>query len=436
MDDAPRHPRPQPGPPVAVAAAIDAPGMRLAGAELLSLALIDARNHTLHLLSCFEQALGSAELRLPSTSPALPEHLPPPRWLAGHIGWFAEAWIGRNTQRALGPACPARPTRLASLDPGADMGWDPQCCPPAQRGGPDVPGLAEVRAYLLETLEGTLELLARAPQSDAGLYFYRLALFHEDWRGEQMLAAAQALGLALGWAPPAPGVAREPLGLPATRWTLGAGGRPGFHWAQEGGQLAVAVPEFEIDAQAVSWQQYAEFVVDGGYDREELWRPEGWARVQAEGRRAPRYVAQIGAGRGGEGGAVLLHRFGRLVRAAGTQAAQHLSWWEADAWARWAGRRLPTEAEWEIAATTAARRGFRWGEVREWVADRLAPWPGFVPDPWSTNGDLDPLPAFGQARVLRGASFATRARARSEQARAFAPPGRDADFTGFRTCAV
>ncbi|WP_225785017.1 SUMF1/EgtB/PvdO family nonheme iron enzyme [Xenophilus sp. Marseille-Q4582] len=435
MDESQRDRRAEPSAYLTPVGSIDAPAMRGAGAELLSLALIDARNHTLHLLSQFEQALGSAELRLPA---ALPDHLPPPRWLAGHLGWFAEAWIARNTQRALGAACPARPTRLASLDPGADAAWDPQCCPPAQRNGPDVPGMAEARAYLLETLEGTLELLERADMSDAGLYFYRLALFHEDLRSEQLLVVAQTLGLSLGWEPPAPGAAREALGLPATRWTLGAGSSPGFHWAQESGQLALAVPEFEIDAQPVSWQQYAEFVADGGYDREALWHPEGWAWRQAQARRAPRHVAQIGTGRGpgGEGGGVLVQRFGRMVRAAGTQPAQHLSWWEADAWARWAGRRLPGEAEWEIAAVTAARRGFRWGEVREWVAQPLAPWPGFTADPWSAGSEFDPVPAFGRARVLRGASFATRARARSERARDFALPGTDTGFTGFRTCAL
>ncbi|RYF64754.1 MAG: hypothetical protein EOO29_41745, partial [Comamonadaceae bacterium] len=90
---------------LSVPASIDAPGMRRAGADLLSLALMDARNHTLHLLGELAQALRSVELRLPEP---LPASLPPPRWLAGHIGWFAEAWIARNTQRALGPACPQR----------------------------------------------------------------------------------------------------------------------------------------------------------------------------------------------------------------------------------------------------------------------------------------------------------------------------------------
>lgn len=417
---------------LAIDAGIDNPAIGRAGNALLSLALIDARNHTLDLLARMELALGSPELRLPE---ALPSGLPPPRWLAGHLGWFAEAWIARNTQRALGAACPPRPTRLAALDPGADAAWDPLCCPPELRTGAGVPGMAEARAYLLETLEGTLELLERADPGDAGLYFYRLALFHEDWRGEQLLVVAQTLGLAMGMAVPPPGASREPVCVPATRWTLGAGDAAGFHWAQEGGELVVQVPAFEIDAQAVTWQQYAEFVLDGGYDREALWRPEGWAWLLAQGRRAPRHVALMGAGQAGEGGAILMQRFGRTVRAAGTHSAVHLSWWEADAWARWAGRRLATEVEWEVAARTAARRGFRWGEVREWTADRLQPWPGFRPDPWSAGSDLAPQAAFGQARVLRGASFATRARARSERARAFAMPDVDTGFVGFRTCA-
>lgn len=414
-------------------ASIDAPGMRHAGRELLSLALIDARNHTLHLLSLFEQALHSPELDLPAP---VPPGLPSPRWLAGHIGWFAEAWIARNTQRALGVACPARPTRLAAVDSGADATWDPQVCPPSERAGPGVPGMATTRAYLLETLEGTLELLGRAAETDAGLYFYRLALFHEDWRGEQLVQMAQALGLPIGAALPPPGAPRAPLAVPATRWTLGAGEAPGFHLAQETGALALDVPEFEIDAQPVTWQQFCEFVDDGGYDRPEWWSPEGWAWVQASGRRAPRHVEQIGLGHGaGAGGSVLLRRFGETVRAAGPHAAMHVSWWEADAWARWAGRRLATEVEWEIAACSAARRGFRWGEVQEWTAGTLRPWPGQRADPWSAGTEFDPAPAWSRARVLRGASFAARSRMRSPRWRGFAAPGWDAGFVGFRTCA-
>lgn len=408
--------------------AIDHPNMRRAGPELLSLALMDARNHTLHLLAQFQDALGSDNLQLPRAAPA---PLMPPRWLAGHIAWFTEYWIARNTERTRGDACSSHPMRLAALDLGADLAWNPANCPVPQRHAADVPGMREVRAYLLETLELTLELLERAQPTDAGLYFYRLALAYEDLRGEQLIMLAQALGLALGTELPAPGATREPLALPGASLTLGSLEEPGFFWAQETGALAVRVGEFEIDAQPVTWQQYAEFVADGGYDTPSLWQAQGWSWVQSSRRRAPRDVMQMGAG-----GAVLLNRFGRSVHAAGTHAAQHLSWWEADAWARWAARRLPTEAEWELAATTALRRGFRWGEVQEWVADRLHPWPGFKPDPWSSGTDLDPGAVLGRARVLRGASFAARARAHDVRARAFALPEWDQGFTGFRTCAA
>ncbi|WP_077003335.1 SUMF1/EgtB/PvdO family nonheme iron enzyme [Variovorax sp. KK3] len=411
---------------------IDSPEMCRAGRELLSLALIDARNHTLHLLSLYEQALGTAALIVPRQ-----DDIDPPLWLAGHIGWFAEWWIARNTQRAFGPDCPVRPTRLAAIEPQADAWWNPAQIDTKARWSPDLPDLSVTKAYLLETLESTLELLEHAVETDAGLYFYRLALFHEDLRGEQLVVMAQTLGLPLSVEVQPAAVERPPLLLPATRWTLGTE-EGGFAFAQERGRLPLDIPEFEIDAQPVTWNQYVEFVADGGYDREELWSPGGraWLAGQPEGRRSPRHVEQIGAARGGSGGSVLQHHFGRTMRAAGNQSAVHVSWWEADAWARWAGRRLATEVEWEIATHQAARRGFRWADVHEWTAGTLQPWPGFHADPWSAGTAFDPQPAFGQARVLRGASLATRARLRSPKRRGFARPECDDGFFGFRTCAV
>jgi formylglycine-generating enzyme required for sulfatase activity len=124
------------------------------------------------------------------------------------------------------------------------------------------------------------------------------------------------------------------------------------------------------------------------------------------------------------------------VVAVSYQPAVHLSWWEADAWARWAGRRIAPEVEWEVAAHAGAHRGFHWGGVYEWTAGTLRPWPGYRADPWSGGGVFDPAPAFGQARVLRGASFATRARLRSAKARGFSLPDCDEGFFGFRTCAL
>jgi len=198
----------------------------------------------------------------------------------------------------------------------------------------------------------------------------------------------------------------------------------------------VQVPEFEIDAQPVSWAQYVEFIADGGYDREELWRPEGWSWLQAEaardGRRGPRHVEQIGVA----SGAVMQSVFGRATRMGAGQPVMHASWWEADAYARWAGRRLPAEAEWEIAALQAGRRGFRWGDVHEWTAGTLRPFDGFRSDAWTPQAELDTRNVFGRARVLRGASFATRRRLRHPRARGWALPERDDGFVGFRTCAI
>jgi formylglycine-generating enzyme required for sulfatase activity len=128
---------------------------------------------------------------------------------------------------------------------------------------------------------------------------------------------------------------------------------------------------------------------------------------------------------------VLQRRFGVLARVAAAQPAVHVSWYEADAWCRWAGRRLPGEAEWEAAAHQGASRGFRWGEVHEWTATTFRPYPGFAPGPWRDYS----LPAFAGHKVLRGASFATRPALRSARLRGFAPTARDDGFFGFRSCA-
>ncbi len=416
--------------PTATTASIDSPDMRGAGRELLSLALMDARNHTLYLLGQYEQALGASGFAVPQRA-----ELVPPLWLAGHIGWFAEFWIGRNTQRSLGPHCPAEPARLASIEPHADRWFSPLLVPHEARWMLDVPPLDTTRSWLLDTLESTLDLLEKARDEDDALYFYRLALFHEDLRGEQLMAMAQALALPLQAALPGGVQAREPLLVPATRWMLGSPPM-GFVFDVERWAHAVDVPEFEIDAQAVTWAQFVEFVDDGGYDEPAFWQPDGWAWLQAqaeqEGRRGPRYVEQIGVA----SGAVMQTHFGKPVRMAGTQAAMHVSWWEADAWCRWAGRRLPSEVEWEVAAHTVARRGFRWGDVHEWTGTTLRPFPHFSPDPWTHQSEWGAMPWFGRAKVQRGASFATRARMKHPKYRGFALPGRDDGFVGFRSCAL
>jgi formylglycine-generating enzyme required for sulfatase activity len=406
----------------------DPAATRSGGRDLLSLALIDARNRTLRWLGAFEAAerLRGGE-----------DHCVAPLWLAGRAGWFQEWWISRHVQRLRGEAADPASPRLASIEPRADAWFG--TCPGAPWVADDLPTAADVRSYLAATLETTLELLAAADESDVALHFWRAALLHEDRLAEAFAGAAQWLqvdpreaGAPCG-APPAR-VQREPLWLPARRFALGSlpGGLvpPNERWAHE-----EAVPEFEIDAQPVSWARFVEFAEDGGYDDERLWTRAGWQWAQAQGRRAPRGVEQL---RGG----VLQLRAGRMQRVAASQSAVHASWYEADAWCRWAGRRLPTELEWELAACTAASRGFVRGDVWEWAAGTARAWSGaaaagvppFSPLPsastWAADPDAEPM------RVLRGASSWTVPRCAHPKARRFASPARDDLFCGFRSCAL
>ncbi|MEP7298824.1 MAG: SUMF1/EgtB/PvdO family nonheme iron enzyme [Burkholderiales bacterium] len=380
---------------------VDSPLMRQAGKELLSLALMDARNHTLRWFGALE------------STPAAP------LWELGHAGWFQEHWIARNMQRQRGEHGDATRPKLASILPEADAVF-------AHDNGAPAPDVQTVRQYLVDTLETTLELLDGAAEDDDALYFYRLALLREDALRERFAERAQTAGIDTGLLAPMPTRApRAPLLFPATRWTLGS--TPGGFvpdnekWAHD-----VPLQEFEIDAQAVSWAQYIEFVEDGGYDDRRHWSEPGWASVQAHGRRTPRHVDQMRQG-------VLQRRFGKLMRVPLAHPVVHVSWFEADAWCRWAGRRLPGEAEWEAAAVLGAGQGMRWGEVREWMAGTLRPYPGA---PASSPGQAVDAATGGLVRVLRGASIATAGRLRSPKARDARDPAHDEGFCGFRSCTI
>ena len=408
----------------------DGLAMRSADAGLLSLALMDARNRTLGWLAAFE-GLHAAQVVTGFN---------PPWWVAGQAAWFQEHWISRHVQRGRGAAADPAGPRLASIEPRADAWFSPLHSHPAQRWQQAAPEPDELLAYLAGTLDTTLDLLDKAGRDDAALYFYRLALLHEDRLGETLAALAQALDLAperhaalaqRGLWPALPSRSRRDA-ISLHGHTVQLGSPPGGcvpdaeQWAHP-----VAVPAFEIDAQPVTWAQYAEFVDDGAYDHRQWWTAAGWAYLQTMAKRAPRDVEQVGGG-------VLARRQGRLQRLPLAQPVLQVSAHEAAAWCCWAGRRLPAEAEWLAAASTAAARGFAWGEVLEWVAGVAQPYPGGQAGPAALDAATATVANTTPAepwRVLRGASLWGSPRLRYPQARRFAPADSDALFVGFRSCA-
>ncbi len=397
----------------------EAEAARCGGKAPLADALRDARTRSLALFSAHEAALGPG-LRVPCT----PE-LNLPLWELGHIGWFADWWLARNPQRHLGmhadPNAARSPARQTARGVDADALYHSSLVAHDNRWRLDLPDAAAVRADLAASLSDTLALLAHAPEDDTGLYFFRLALFHEDMHAEAAVYMAQTLGFdPLQHPPAAPTQARrrQALGIAATDWTLGRSG-PGFAFDNELGAHGVAVSAFEIDAQPVTWSQFLPFVESGACAQRRFWSEPGWCWRRAQERQAPRYLRQ-----GSQGWEQQV--FGRWRALDLAAPACHLTAFEAQAWCAWAGRRLPTEAEWEVAAQDP---GFEWGSVWEWTASAFAPFPGFVPHPYVDYSQ----PWFDGRPVLKGASFATVPRMRHPQYRNYFSPERNDIVAGFRS---
>ena len=376
---------------------------RRADRATLARALVEARERTLRQFAAFEAALGSG-LRVPCT----PE-LNLPLWELGHVGWFADWWIARHTQRDRGigadPQVPRNPSRLALRGLDADALYNSSTVAHDTRWQLDLPPADAVRADLAAGLRDTLALLQQATQNDEGLYFFRLALFHEDMHAEAAVYMAQTLGVDPGESAHTGLVAPvvQPLHVPATDWRLGHSG-PGFAFDNELGAHTVHVNAFEIDARAVRWSQYLPLVEAGGAPTPRHLRhtPLGWEQ----------------------------QRFGHWRPLDPQAPACHLSAPEARAWCDWVGRRLPTEAEWEVAAHTLP--GFAWGEVWEWTASAFAPYPGFQPHPYVDYSQ----PWFDGRPVLKGACAATVARMRHPRYRNFFTAERNDIFAGFRSVAA
>ncbi|MEU1126063.1 ergothioneine biosynthesis protein EgtB [Streptomyces sp. NPDC005899] len=385
-------------------------------------------------------------------------------WDLAHIGNQEELWL----LRALGGR--------EALRPEIDGLYDAFEHPRASR--PSLPLLppAEARGYAADVRGRALDVLDAAslggggrPLERAGFAFGMIAQ-HEQQHDETMLITHQLRrGPAVLHAPEPPGPA-DAVPLPAEvlvpggPFTMGTSTEP---WALDNERPAhrCEVAAFHLDTAPVTCGAYRRFVEDGGYTDARWWAPAGWAMVREHGLSAPLFWHR-------DAGQWLRRRFGVTEPVPDDEPVLHVSWYEADAYARWAGRRLPTEPEWEKAArhdpVAGRSRRYPWGDedptperanlgqrhlrpaaagayaagrspsgagqligdVWEWTSSDFLPYPGFAPFPYREYSEV----FFGpEHKVLRGGSFAVDPVACRGTFRNWDLPVRRQIFAGFRT---
>jgi len=382
--------------------------------------LRDARHYTLALYDALDAA-GHGE---PARVPRLPI-VNPPLWELGHLAWFAEWYILRE---ATGSS-PGEANGDCLLARGDDW-FDSNLVAHRTRWALDLPSPGALKTYCREVLDRILDRLAREPDTDQGLYPYRLALAHEDMHGEALLYTLQTLGvtppssLAAVRPPPQHGAPPGEIAFDGGVFLRGGAQGSGFVFDNERAASTVRVAPFAVDAGLVANAAYLDFVRDGGYQRSQYWSDAGRTWLMGQERSAPRYWI-----RDGDDWRQL--RFGRRVALDPAAPVRHVSLYEAQAWCSWAGRRLPSESEWEHAALSR-QPAFAWGALWEWTASPFLPYAGFAADRYREYS----APWFGSRQAIRGASFATPERLRSPHFRNFFTPERDDIFVGFRSCAL
>ncbi len=353
-------------------------------------------------------------------------------WDLGHIAAFEDLWLGVRA----GGLEPLRPDLMAV--------YDASETPRAERG--DIPYLRrddalEYMAAVRERALGVLERVDLSPSSDrlnANGFVWDLLIQHEHQHNETMLQTLQLAEPGV-YSPDRPPVAGGPARGGAERVTvprgaaeIGDAGRS-FAYDNERPRHAVDLGAFAIDRTPVTNAAYLRFVEDGGYERRELWSEAGWSWRTDEEAEGPLYWTADG----------LERRFDRVEPIELDLPVMHVSWFEADAYARWAGGRLPTESEWEKAATTVGngrgnldQLGFGpgvagpfVGDCWEWTASELTGYPGFRAFPYPEYSEVFFDSGY---RVLRGASWATRPSVARATFRNWDHPQRRQIFSGFR----
>ncbi len=391
------------------------PSFRTASPEQLAEALQDARNYTLALFDCFLSAGLDTSAQVPTLT-----MVNPPLWELGHIVWFSE-WFVLREATSSHPAAARHPSLLSQ----ADSWFDSNTVAHQTRWKLDLPDVVALKQYGDEVLSRMLDKLKRNPSSD--LYPYRLVLAHEDMHGEAFSYTLQTLGIKPPSLLATPAVSPCPqadIHFTGGYFQMGSTPDEGFVFDNEKWAHEIFVPEFSIHSTLVSNAQYRDFILDGGYEKTQFWSESARAWLMREKRVAPRYWQR-------KDGQWCCVRYGTFMPLPDNEAVRHVNLHEAQAYCLWAGRRLPTEAEWECAARSG-NGVFCWGNLWEWTSSPFAPYPEFSADRYLEYS----APWFNTHQVLRGASFVTRPRTRSPCYRNFFMAERDDIFAGFRTCAL
>ncbi|WP_082127019.1 ergothioneine biosynthesis protein EgtB [Allosalinactinospora lopnorensis] len=384
-------------------------------------------------------------------------------WDLAHVGNYEEQWLVRAA------------AGQEALRPDIDVLYDAFENPRADRVNLPLLTPDEAREYNDRVRARVLDSLDRAPmESGPALlesgFVYHMVIQHEHQHDETMLATHQLRRgdpVLPGLAAPAPRAEAPPgpaeILIEAGPFMMGTTADP---WAYDNERPAhtVDLPAFWIDTRAVSNAAHMDFIADGGYDDPRWWSEQGWAWRTRSGKRAPAFWHR-------DAGRWWRRRFGRVEPVPPEEPVQHVCHHEAEAHARWAGKRLPTEAEWEKAArhdpATGLSRRFPWGtqepgprhanlgqrllrpapagsfpggdsptgvrqmlgDVWEWTSTVFAGYPGFRAFPYPEYSEV----FFDQGyRVLRGGSWATHPTSVRATFRNWDHPVRRQIFSGFR----
>jgi iron(II)-dependent oxidoreductase len=346
-------------------------------------------------------------------------------WDLGHIAAFEDLWISRGAGQPM-------------LRPDLVEVYDADETPRADRG--ELPYLRRPEAldFMEAVRERTMSALDRVTP-----FITEMLLQHERQHNETMLQTLQLAEPGVYAPRPARTPARDSaaegaLLVEAGSFELGADGPPGepgdeFSYDNERPRHTVELGAFEIERAPVTNRRYREFVEDGGYDRRPLWSETGWELRTSEGWERPLYWTEDGGER----------RFDRVEQLDPDRPVMHVSFYEAEAFARWAGARLPTEAEWERAGGLAdgepgnldqldfgpGPAGPFVGDCWEWTVTEFGGYPGFRVFPYPEYSEVFFDSGY---KVLRGASWATRPPVARLTFRNWDNPRRRQIFAGFR----